>query len=372
MVVSARQALIDGRIVGPTTLGLDEHGTITDVRPWRTGDPEARAGLLLPGSINAHLHLELSWAAGRIPAGLGFDGWLGQLLSHRPTDDEQAQGLTQGVAQLVDSGTAAVSDICNGPDTAPHLADAGLGGIVQRELFGLSPARQSALHEAAARPPHRVHQVVNRASPHALYSMHPALLRATIEADGLGAPASIHVAEDPGELQFLLDGTGPFATRLDALGIDWHTWTPPGCGPIEHLDRLGLLHDLLLVHGVHLSPDDRRRIAASGCALVLCPRSNQHIGGQLPDAPALLAAGVSIALGTDSLASCPDLDVLNEVAVLSEAFPDVSIATWLHAATAGGADALRLPLGRLAVGTRPKLLLTHPQRPWAEREVLVG
>lgn len=366
----ARTALLDGRLVGPTTIGVAATGTITLVRPWKAEDGVPDDRLLLPGLVNAHLHLELSWAAGRTPAGLGFAGWVGALVGLARPEESGAERI--GIRQLVEGGTAAVSDICNGPDTGPALAAAGLVGVVQREVFGLDRKRQPELLATAARAPTQAGGVVTRASPHALYSMHEPLLRATIEASGLGRPASIHVAEDPDELRFLLDGTGPFQARIASLGNDLSTYRPPGCSPIEHLDRLELLRDLLLVHCVHLTDDDRERIAASGCTVVLCPRSNRHIGGQLPDAPALIDRGIPFALGTDSLASSPDLDVLNEVAVLCEAFPDVPLATWLHAATAGGAQALRVPVGRLALGERPKLLLTHPTRPWTEREVLVG
>lgn len=366
MILAAESAFVDGAFRGPTTLELDGD-VLTAVRPWRAGDPKPAAGCLLPGLVNAHLHLELSWAAGRVPAGLGFDGWVQGLLSL-----ERESGYEHGIDQLVRAGTAAVSDICNGPDTAPSLAAAGLCGIVQRELFGLDARRLAGLLERAAEPAVRHGGMVNRPSPHAVYSTPPALLRATIDAEGFGHPASIHVSEDPCEQDFVRDGSGVMGPRLDALGIDWHSWEPPGTTPVQALQRLGLLRDLLLVHAVLVDDVDRAAIADSNCAVVLCPRSNLHIGGRLPDAPALLAAGVPLALGTDSLASCPDLDVLQEVAVLHEAFADVPLATWLHAATAGGADALRVPVGRLQVGLTPKVLLVHPERPWEPREVLVG
>jgi cytosine/adenosine deaminase-related metal-dependent hydrolase len=85
----------------------------------------------------------------------------------------------------------------------------------------------------------------------------------------------------------------------------------------------------------------------------LCPRSNLHIGGRLPDVPALLESGVRLCLGTDSLASSPTLDVLDEVQVLREAFPAVGDERWLRMATEGGAEALgRADLGRFRIGDR--------------------
>lgn len=353
-LVTAANALVQGQLRGATTVEPDG-----SARPWRAGDPSPAHALLIPGLVNAHLHLELTWAANQIPTGLGFDHWLQAFLALEKPDDP---GIDRGIEQLIDAGTEAVSDICNGPDTAPALAAAGLRGIVQRELFGLHAPRQESLLARAAEPPHQVGDVVNRASPHALYSTPLPLLRATIDADGLSRPSSIHLAESLDEIEFLTHGEGPFPARFDAIGLDWRWWEPPLSAPVTWLAERQLLHDLLVVHAVHLTPPERHLLASSTCTVVLCPRSNLHIGGELPDVPALIEAGVSLALGTDSLASSPDLDVLQEVRVLTEAFPDVPLATWLHAAT--HTEALGLQ--------GHTWLSVHPERPWEAREVVHG
>ncbi|MCA9494754.1 MAG: amidohydrolase family protein, partial [Myxococcales bacterium] len=173
-------------------------------------------------------------------------------------------------------------------------------------------------------------------------------------------PSTIHCAEDPNEEAFL-HGEGPVVAFLDRLGLDWRWSGHPRTTPVGWLERLGVLGpDLLVVHGVHLSDADRATLAARRAPLCLCPRSNLHIGGRLPDVSALLVSGVPLALGTDSLASCEDLDVLGEIPVLRRACPDVDPITWLQLATEGGADALGLPeLGRIAVDTSPGLVLLH-------------
>ena len=212
--------------------------------------------------------------------------------------------------------------------------------------------------------------VVRRVSPHSVYSTPAEVLVATLGASGLGMPPTIHVSEDAAEHAFLADGSGDWPHRLDALGLDW-SFEPPGCTPVAWLDRLGVLQGVMLVHGVHLTADDLQRVRRSGSSLVLCPRSNLHIGSRLPDVPALLAEGIPLALGTDSLASSPSLDVLEELPPLIEAFPDVPLARWLTMATTGGADALGLPLGRLAVDTAPGVLLADPEEPWRPRQILL-
>lgn len=200
--------------------------------------------------------------------------------------------------------------------------------------------------------------VVVRPSPHALLSTRPSLVQAAVRAGG-DVPASLHVGETADEERLLRSGDGPIADWLDALGRAWRDEAPPGVDAIALLDRLGVLGpSLLLVHGIHLAPDALRRAARARATLVSCPRSNLHIEGRLPDLRLFLAAGGRLALGTDSLASCPDLDVLAEIPVLAGAFPDVPVHTWLAAATHAGADAVapRSRWARVAPGRRPGLL----------------
>lgn len=372
MIFAAERALVGDQLVGPTSVEL-AHGVITAVRPHVAGDPPARAGLLMPGLVNAHAHLELSYAWREVPGGQGFSPWVRSLFAvERPADTTAMQAA---VASLVTNGTAAISDICNGPSTAPTLAAHGVGGIVQREIFGLTPAAQQRLLARACEPA-VVHEgpvaLVERSSPHAMYSMHADVLAATITADGHGRPASLHVAEDASHLEFLAHKTGPMAKQCDDFGVDWRGWEALSAGPVATLAARDLLGPhLMLVHGNLLTPDERTLVRERNVSLVLCPRSNMHIGGRLPPADVFLTEGLRLALGTDSLASNDDLDVLGEVRVLHEAFPDVPLGTWLAMATRGGAQALVDPaLGVLEVGRSPGLILVHPARPWEEREVL--
>ena len=160
------------------------------------------------------------------------------------------------------------------------------------------------------------------------------------------------------EARFLMSGDGPHAELLDRLGREWRGWPVPGVGPIDVLSRLGVLGpDLLLVHGVLLDHRAVLSIAFADAPVCFCPRSNLHVGGRLPDVPSYLTAGVRCALGTDSLASSPDLDVLGEIPVLAAAFPDVPVSRWLAMVTHEGAAALRATgVGKVVVGARPGLL----------------
>ncbi len=374
------RAVWTGEALLPDGVVEVERGVVVAVRPARRGDPPALDGWILPGLVNAHTHLELSWAAGRVPGGDGLVPWVERLAAARGANPA-ADAVVAGLAALSAAGTAAVCDVRNGPDTGPAIAAEGLVGIAQHELLGMDLADLPARLRAAAAPPRRWDgpggAVWSRPAPHGVYSTPPELLAAACAPGPV--PATIHVAEDPEELAFVARGGGAFAGLLDRLGRDWSWFAPRGETPIGALDRLGLLGpDLLLVHGVWLTAEDRAAIARAGACLCLCPRSNLHIGGRLPDVPALLDAGVPLALGTDGLGSAPDLDVLGEVEVLVRAFPEVDPLTWLRAATAGGARALRVDAGHIAPGRAPGLLLargvgapadfaTRPPRAWLER-----
>ena len=339
-------------------LAPDER-TILDIRPATAADGDRLPGLLIPGLCNAHLHLELSWLAGRVPrSGNGFAPWVKGMMAARSEPIEQAEmesAASQWAEKMQRAGTALVCDISNQGWTAPHLRHHGLSGVVQRELVGFAPdASTLALADA---PAVHVGGVVSRPTSHALYSTHPDVLGKTLGMRR-GVPSTIHLAEDQAELDFLLDGSGPYGALHTRAGVDWRTVGVPGCDPVVYLDRLGLLGPgLLAVHGVFLSDAGQRRLADTGTPLCLCPRSNRWIGGDLPNVVSLLNAGVTLCLGTDSLASNDDLDVLAEIPELARSFPEVPVTRWLDMATRGGARALQTTWGAIVPGQAPGLVL---------------
>jgi cytosine/adenosine deaminase-related metal-dependent hydrolase len=357
-------------------VALDDGDTIRAVGPRadlrrRFGDaPEERAaGVLLPGLVNAHTHLEHSALAGEVPGGAGLVAWAGACMhaGEEHTHEQRRDAAGRAAAEAVRLGTAAVGDVGNSLASLPGIAAAGLRGTIFHELLGSRDTRTGdALADAA-----RERAVASKGhpwpvglgyvlAPHAPYSADPGLLRRIFAAAArTGLPTSIHVAEDPDELALLRDGSGRWPAALEAMGVDV-AMRVPRQEPVAYLAGLGAFAGPappLLVHMVHASPDDRRLAHEAGATVVLCPRSNLHIGGRLPDVPALLADGVALALGTDSLASTPDLSLFGEIAALREAFPSVPALHWIEAATSGGARALRLEAcGALSPGRRPGLI----------------
>jgi cytosine/adenosine deaminase-related metal-dependent hydrolase len=268
---------------------------------------------------------------------------------------------------MVAAGTSAVGDVANALDHVDVIGEVGLRGLIFHELVGSREARTGDALADAERE--RLHFIDHEPwpdgvgyvpAPHAPYSAGSELLRRIfIAAAATPHPTAVHVAEDPDEITLLRHGTGRWAPILAGLGVVPGSRTP-GLAPVAYLASLGAFagpRPPLLVHMVHASAEDRDLARQHRAPVVLCPRSNLHIGGRLPDVPALLAAGLVVALGTDGLASTPDPSLWGEIATLSERFADVNPEVWLRAATLGGAHALGLPLlGALAPGLRPGVI----------------
>ena len=209
--------------------------TIVEVRSARAADGDCHEGLLIPGLCNAHLHLELSWLAGRVPrSGEGFAPWVRGLIAARSEPVEQADmeaAASRWAEAMWRSGTALVCDISNHGRTAPHLRRHGLSGVVQRELVGFAPDDEVlALADASLE---RSGGVVIRPTAHALYSTHPTVLRKTLGMRE-GVPSTLHLAEDQAELDFLLDGSGPYGALHERAGVNWREVGVPNCGPVAY------------------------------------------------------------------------------------------------------------------------------------------
>jgi cytosine/adenosine deaminase-related metal-dependent hydrolase len=189
-------------------------------------------------------------------------------------------------------------------------------------------------------------------------------------------PCSVHLGESAQEVEFLRDGTGEWRALLERLDAWNPDWTPPRCGPVEYLDRLGLVNDrLLAVHGVQFTTVELERLASTGATVVACPRSNRWTGAGEPPIGRFYASGVRVAIGTDSLASVEDLNIFAEMAEVRRLAPHVPAARILESATLAGAQALGFAseLGSLEPGKRAQLIAVRLPAGCADvEEYLVG
>ncbi len=332
---------------------LDDGGRILDVRtcdaPDREPFTEFHAGLLTPGFVNAHCHLELSALRGRIPEGCGFAGFARAMGEVRGLADEEERraAIAAADAEMTRGGIVAVGDIANG-EAAFDVKSA--GRIAYRtfaEFFGLRTMAADGLRPLLRHPRTPL-------PPHSGYSVQDAPFRALC-AEGT-APLSIHFMESPAEAE-LFAGRGPLH--------EWYARAGFVCdflhygSPAERLVRsIPAERPLILVHACCVGEEEVRRILAHFTAPVywcLCPRSNRYISRLAPPVALLRSLGARICLGTDSLASNRSLSLLDELRALG----GVPLRESLRWATLGGAEALGLDdaLGTVAPGKRPGLNL---------------
>jgi cytosine/adenosine deaminase-related metal-dependent hydrolase len=335
--------------VGPASSADAPAGTLRDLG----------RGVLMPGLVNAHCHLELSALAGQVEAGRGFTAWVEDLVAARPgvPAAKMRRATGEAIRRMEAGGTAAVGDVSNALEHLDLLAASSLHSVVFFELIGWDPARAGAVLETADE---RLAEIASagsnlevRVAAHAPYSVSAALLRRLVAR---GGPAALHLAESLDETRFLRSGDGPLRAFLaDRVGDV--AFAAPGLSPVEYVAGLGVLRPgLVAAHCVQVDRADRRRLAAAGVAVAVCPRSNRTLGVGVPPVPDLLADGVLVALGTDSLASAPSLDLLDDAVALHREFPVLDPALIVRMATASAAQALGLAdLGTLAPGKRAAL-----------------
>ena len=279
--------------------------------------------------VNAHTHLELSWAGELCPQlpGRPFPDWIHNLVMRWrefAAEGDEAQRTQQaaeaGIAQLVAAGTTHIGDISNTGFSIEPLLASGLSGIVYIEVISLE-RRRSQERFAWARELLEKYRPLERnglrigLTPHAPYSLHPDTLREVaafcVRED---VPLCIHVAESPFENEALVLGQGPIYDLPRRMGGQT-LMTVPGLRAIPYLESLGVLAAKpLLVHMVDVNEAELDIVADSQAKVAHCPRSNQLLQcGRMPLAQ-MLARDIPLAIGTDSLSSSPSLNVREEAA----------------------------------------------------------
>jgi 5-methylthioadenosine/S-adenosylhomocysteine deaminase len=315
--------------------------------PQPSGVPADTLGdaVILPGLINTHTHLELTGLEGQVRHA-EFASWIRELrgIKATRTPTHFLEAARRGLADCYAAGVTTVADTGDSGAVAVALAESGGSGVAYQEVFGPHPDQaEQSLAELQARVTQQCRLSSSRlqigVSPHAPYTVSGRLFRLVADwARAERLPLAVHVAESPAEQQFVLAGTGPFAAAWEARGIP----LPQSCGmtPIQWLATHGVLSDkCLCIHVVQADRSDVVRLRDTGAAVAHCPRSNAvHRHGAAPLA-GLLAAGVRVGLGTDSVVSVERLDLLAEARAARE-LAALSAEAVLHLCTLGGAHAL--------------------------------
>ena len=343
--------------------------------------PEARVedfgqSVILPGLINTHTHLELTALRGYLEnEESDFFAWLRKLTLarlERMTPDDIRVSATWGACEAVRAGITCVGDASDSAMMSMlALREVGLRGVVYQESFGPDPRLVDENFAKLRTKVEELREVETDlvrvgVSPHAPYTVcRPQLELIADYALSEKLPLMMHAAESQAEELFLREGSGLFAEGLAKRGI---RWTPPRMSTVQYLRSAGILDcQPLLAHCIRVDDEDIETLKQTGSKVAHCPKSNAKLGhGRAPFAKFVEAdvvgAGVTVGLGSDSVASNNTCDIIEEsrFAVLSAQNPSLSAARVLGVATTGGARCLGLAgegIGVLSEGGEADLIV---------------
>lgn len=333
---------------------------------------EFPGGVLLPGLVNAHTHLELThfpeWLLKNsfdITNGSYVD-WIMQVIKVKRLVgvEELTASLLQGLDRSLQSGTTMVGDILSERRLIPIYGDTPLTGRVFLEFIGQDRCRFSPFLDSLDNDLDSVRSnFLPGLAPHSPFTVSSGLLKSLLSfARRRNIPVTMHLSESDDESSFFSSATGRIAQELYPF-VGWGAYLsePLGITSTEWLDSAGALApDFLAVHGVHLSPVDIEMIKQRGGSVVLVPRSNNYLDVGKAPVEELLQADVPLSLGTDSLASNDSLSLWDEMKFLLDAFPrSFSPEDALRMATMGGAKALKRyrESGSLETGKRADFIV---------------
>ncbi|MCC6723483.1 MAG: amidohydrolase family protein [Saprospiraceae bacterium] len=365
----------------------DDQGKILAIDQRENHDPaslEVHRGVITPGFINAHCHLELSHMKGVAPTGTGLLPFLKTVVNHRHVPQEQIDAaIEQGDREMWEAGIQAVGDICNKADTAATKRRSPIRYYSFVEMFDfLNDARAQQTFDG-------YYEVFAQQSdgngdrkscvPHAPYTVSPTLFQLINVANSRLAPnflehdyskgrqftISIHSQETPHEDQFFMDKTGDFVEFYKAFGIPIDHFQPIGHSSMFYtLEHLDMRPNVVFVHNTMTKPFDIKAANAwaggmKGLFWCSCPNANLHIENRLPNYRYFIENEAIVCLGTDSLTSNWQLSILEEMKTIARYQSYVPFETLRRWATLTGARALGFEedLGSIEVGKSPGLLL---------------
>jgi aminodeoxyfutalosine deaminase len=352
----------------PIPFGIIEttaDGTILNIRnpggPVEEAGLEFHSGIIVPGFVNAHCHLELSHLGGLIPQHSGISGFVSELGKIRVSDTE----IIRKAARKADrdmylEGISGAGDISNTGITLSIKQKSHIRYHTFIEVFGLDKEISTIRFEQASQLIKSFNEagLPHSMSPHAPYSVGIELWNLLSGENTPTRRISIHHDESPQEREFLENRTGVLADDFRKAGLDLTRLPEEAPHIFELLGKYLPGSEWLLVHNTMTEALPEPGYPKPGIYWVLCPRSNRYIENLLPDFEQFATSGLCICLGTDSLASNLSLSILEEMKVIMEAVPGISFDTVLKWATSNGANALGMEnnLGTIENGKSPGLV----------------
>lgn len=321
-------------------------------------------GILSPGFVNAHCHLELSHMKGMIPAHTGLQEFIKQIVALRQVAPEAIQeAIINAEAEMMSNGIVAVGDISNTLDTLTQKAKHNLAYYSFVELYDLDPSRAADKIEAGLEIQKQFQENCVRASlvPHAPYSVTNNLWNLLSAHFGIHT-ISLHNQETPDENDFFKTKTGSFLGMYERTKVNLDFFEATGLSALQSvLPIFKKAHHGILVHNSFTSAEDIQAVhaAMNNAFWCLCPNANQYIEQTMPPVELLRSEKAKVVIGTDSYASNWSLNILDELKTIQQYHPQIPLGEMLSWATINGAQALQMDkhLGSFEKGKQPGVVL---------------
>lgn len=356
---------------------VNTSGKIIDlIKPEDAGDDVRHlSGMLLPGFVNTHCHLELSHLKGLIARSTGLVGFLSEVVGKRSFPKETIhEAMILAEQEMYQHGIQAVGDICNTTDSLDVKAASRMYWYNFIEVLSSRDelSNQRINHFTEVRDRFRAHSdplipghgFQASLAPHAPYSVSPLSFQKINESTA-GEVVSLHSQESSAEELLYRYGTGPFTDFFRLIGLSENPIPVTGTSSLQAvLPHFNNRQRIILVHNTCTTENDLRfaQSMASernlGLYFCLCPNANLYIEERLPPVEMLMQENCNIVLGTDSLASNDELSIASEIRTIHRAFPSIPLENVLKWATSNGASALGMEqlVGTLAPGKNPGIL----------------
>ncbi len=349
-------------------VALDEKGLIIGVYP--SSDPQLQDkelirydGVLIPGFVNGHCHLELSHMRGKVPTSTGLPKFLSTVMSERGASQEDiTQAMIKADQDMYAKGIQVVGDHVNTAVSAAVKAESPICYHTFVELIGFDPAVADERVDQARDTEYEFEPQRTSITPHAAYSCSKKLLRSLSDKVDTKNIFSIHNQESDEENKFFRYKQGAFLDFYKENNISHEHVMANGKNALQNsIQFLPEENRVVLVHNTYTAPKDMDYVTRIGRDVYycLCPNANLYIEGRLPKVQNFVLSKQKLMIGTDSLASNDTLDILEELKTIHDEFTDLSLETTIAWATINGATALHLEdkYGSLEVGKAPGLLL---------------
>jgi cytosine/adenosine deaminase-related metal-dependent hydrolase len=352
-----------------TVLVTDDSGEIIELvnRQQAGDDIQHLEGLLTPGFVNTHCHLELSHMKGKLAQGTGLVEFLVRVIKERGASDKTiADAMAAAEEEMYACGIVAVGDTCNTAVTAEMKTRSRLKWRNFVEVIGFTEMQANKRLDDAEQTLQiflNYNQPSTSLTPHAPYSVSKGLFE-IINKRSANQRISIHNQESMDEDDLYRHGSGGMFNLYRNLSINPSFFMAPGTSSLEaFLPLLDKASGLILVHNTYITETDIRNALKARSSQDLffcaCPSANRYIENALPPIELLRDQQATIVLGTDSYASNWRLNIFEEVKLLKSAFPHISLAEMLQWATVNGAKALEMDqqIGSFEKGKKPGLVL---------------